>query len=148
MTNWYIRIHDGKNFKASMKKGLWACKSFASDGKCFLSNAVDGDQLWFILGKPYGGEMYAVATFVKTMKRETGPLISVTMTDEEIGWEAGPNGSSWDTEIHFRDLYIIESLHLVHNAKCQSSIFRVRDSEIDLDTEYTNIVKYCGVVKV
>jgi hypothetical protein len=100
------------------------------------------------MGKPYGGEIYAVATFVKTMKRETGPLISITMTDDEIGWESGPNGNNWDTEIHFNDLYIIESLHLVHNSKCQSSIFRVRDSEIDLDTEYVNIVKYCGVTKV
>ena len=148
MTHWYVRIHDGKNFKASMKKGLWALKSFACDGKCFLSNAVEGDILWFILGKPYGGKIYAVATFVKTVKRETGPLISVTLTDEDIGWEAGPNGSNWDTEIHFNESYLIESLHLIHNAKCQSSIFRVHDSEIDLDMEHNNIVKYRDVVNV
>ena len=148
MTYWYVRIHNGKNFNASMKMGLWALKSFASDGKCFLSNAVEGDILWFIKGKPYGGEIYAAGTFVKTITRPLGPLISVTMTDDEIGWESGPNGSSWDTEIYFNNLYVIESLHLAHKAKCQSSIFRVRESEINLDTEYANIVKYCGVIKV
>jgi hypothetical protein len=126
---------------------MWALKSYACDGKNFLSYAQQGDNLWFIKGKPYGGEIYAVAKFVKTNKRQLGPLISVTMTDEELGWKSGPNGSNWDTEIHFKDIYMIESLHLIHNAKCQSSIFQVRHSEIDLDTEHANIVKYCKVVK-
>lgn len=148
MTDWYVRIVDGKNFKASMKQGMWACKSGASDGKCFLSNAAEGDKLWFITSYPYGSKIYAVATFVKTAKRELGPLISVTMTDEEIGWKPGPNGANWDTEIRFKDLYIIEPLGFVHKAKCQASIFRVRDTEIDLNTEHANIVKYSNLTKV
>jgi hypothetical protein len=131
-----------------MEKGIWACKSSASDGKCFLSNGVEGDKLWFIMNKKYGVNIYAVATFVKTAKRELGPLFNVTMTDEEIGWTPGPNGANWDTEIHFKDLYIIEPLDIVHNAKCQSSIFRVHDDSLNLDTEYKNIVKYSKTVKI
>ena len=148
MTNWFSRIHNGKNFKSSMTKHLWACKSGVSDGKHFISNAKDGDKLWFIYGAPWGGTIFAVATFVKTVKRELGPLISVTATNEDLGWLTSPTSMDWDVEIHFKDLYIIESLKILHGKKQQSSLMRIKDTDeqgVKLEQEYLNIVKYCDV---
>lgn len=147
MHHWIVRVNDGKNFFSSMNKGIWALKSSASDGKNFLSHASEGDILWFLTNYKAGKKFVGVATFTNVKKREIGPLISLTQTNEELGWTAG----EWDTEVHFKDLYLIADLEIQPNVKCQSSYVKTKSlmSEIcfDFDLEYINILKYSKVKK-
>lgn len=144
--HWIVRVNDGKNFYASMKRGIWALKSWVSDGKNFLSYGDVGDTLWFLTNYKAGKKLIGVATFTKLIKRELGPLISLTATNEELGWTDG----EWDTEIHFQDLYLIGDLDIQPNIKCQSSYIKTTSIEtsIDFELEYKNILKYSKVKKI
>jgi|LakMenEpi03Aug12_release.lakeMendotaPanAssembly.Ray.scaffolds.fasta_scaffold974395_2 hypothetical protein len=144
--HWFVRVGDGENFRGSIKHKLWALKSWASDGKNFLSNAKDGDSLWFLTNWKGGRKLIGVATFIETKKRELGPLINVTRTNEELEWTNG----SWDVEIHFKDLYLIDKLNMSPDVGFQSSLLRVKSTKctIDFDLEYANIVKYSQVEKI
>ena len=64
--HWFVRVGDGENFKGSIKHKLWALKSWASDGKNFLSYAKDSDVLWFLTNWKGGRKLIGVATFVET----------------------------------------------------------------------------------
>jgi hypothetical protein len=144
--HWFVRVGNGTNFKGSIKSKIWALKSWASDGKNFLSYALEGDILWFLTNWEAGKKIIGMATFVSTRNRELGPLISVTRTNKELEWSDG----SWDVEIHFKDLYLIDKLNLLPNVKFQSSLIKVTSTKctIDFDLEYANILKYSQVVKL
>jgi len=144
--HWIVRVNDGKNFYASMKRGIWALKSWASDGKNFLSYVNEHDTLWFLTNYKAGKKFIAVATFTEIRKRETGPLISLTATNEELGWTDG----EWDTEIHFTNLYLIGDLEIQPNIKCQSSYIKATSvsTDINFDLEHKNIVRYSKVKQI
>ena len=148
MQHWIVRIKDGKSFRISMNRGIWGLISSVSDGKNFLSNASEGDILWFLTNYKAGNKIVAVATFTECKTREVGPLISFTATNEELGW---PNGK-WDTEVHFKDLYLIEDLDMQGNIKCRSSYVKTssvaKELEFDFDLELKNIVKYSKAKKI
>jgi len=145
-THWFIRVGDGNNFKASIKHKLWALKSTASYGKNFLKDAEAGDIMWFLTNWKAGKKLVGMATFVEYRSRELGPLIAVSRTNEELGWENG----DWDTEVHFRDLYLIDKLNLEPNATFQSSILKTSSTtcKINFDLEHANIVRYSQTEKV
>jgi len=131
-----------------MKQGIWGLISTVSDGKNFLSNSSEGDILWFLTNYKAGNKIVAVATFTESKSREVGPLISFTATNEELGW---PNGK-WDTEVHFKDLYLIEDLDMQANTKCRSSYVKTssitKEIEFDFDLELKNIVKYSKAKRI
>ena len=138
-----MRIGDGEGFNNSKKFNIWALKSAASDGKNFLSDAKSGDIIWYLTNYTKGRKLIGVATFVATNKREVGPLIAVTRTNEELGWADG----TWDTEIHYENLYDIDSLDLYPDIKSRCSIVKTSSitTHIDFDLEYKNIVRYSKV---
>ena len=141
--HWILRIGDASNFNNSKKLNIWALKSWAPDGKNFLSNAKEGDILWFLTNYTRGRKLIGVAKFIRTTKRVLGPLFPLTKTNEDLGWGDG----NWDVEINFEDLYCIESLDMCLDVKHKSSISKSSTvaSDIDFELEYKNIVKYSNV---
>jgi len=145
-TDWLMRVGDGVSFIASSKFNIWGIKSLSSDGMFFLKEVKPGDRLWFVKAntKP-SGQLIRVATVVSTQKRELGPLISLTYTNEELGWDK----DGYDTMIHYKDLYDVEHCKLYseiispkvarkYNEKCK----------VNLPLEYPYIVRYSKARKL
>ena len=136
--NWLIHVHDGANFVNSSVYKIWGIKSISNIGKNFLKYVKDGDRLWFIKHKSQG-RIIAVATYRSHNRRETGPLISITMTNEELGWTKG----DWDTEIHYTELYALYDVGLLTQIKGPAPIRKYNEKcRVNLPVEYENIVRY------
>ena len=138
--DWLLRIGDGNHFESSLKHRIWGVNSNVITAKSFLKSVKEGDRLWFVTNNSKG-KITHVATFIKANKRETGPLIAFTKTNEELGWTK-QNGY-WDTEIHYKDLYDLKEMDFLSEIKSQGGIRVYNDKcKVDLPTEYPLIVKY------
>lgn len=143
-THWLVRIgEDTTSFVNSSSKSTWGCDSSSPHAKHFLRTAKTGDRIWFVKSKSHG-LLIAVATFTGTRKRDIGPLISFTATNEDLGWTRESEPS--DTEIHYKDLYNVSSCNLLSHIKSPIT-FRVYDEKckVNLPQEYNNIVIYSKV---
>jgi len=140
--DWLLRVGDGENFAASSKHRIWGIQSNNSFGKYFLKNVKKGDRLWFVTCKT-NGKILAVATYESYNSREFGPLIDLTLSNEDLGWiNNGPKWSS-DTEIHYYNLYGLNDCELLTHIKGPSTIRKYDDKcRVDLNVEYSNIVRY------
>ena len=136
--DWLIHVHNGVNFVNSSVYKIWGIKSTSNIGKNFLKSVKDGDRLWFIRHKSQG-RIIAMATYRSHNRRETGPLISITMDNEELGWTKG----EWDTEIHYTELYALDDVGLLTQIKGPSPIRKYNEKcQVNLPVEYENIVRY------
>lgn len=138
-----LRVGNGENLKNSSKFGIWGIKS--SRNKGFLTNVKEGDRLWFVTHNSKG-KILAVATYRSHNTRELGPLLNITMTNEQLGWpEEGLDWTS-DTEIHYSDLYGLEACELLTHIKGQTTIRKYDlNCQVDLPLEYGYIVRYSKV---
>ena len=68
--------------------------------------------------------MVAAGVFTHCRLRETGPLISVDRTNEELGWTE--TSGDWDMFVFFKDLIDVESCNLLTQAEkwTQSGVFK------------------------
>lgn len=148
-TDWILRIGNGGNFISSSKYGIWGIQTItSSDGKYFTKNAKLGDRLWFVTGKS-NGQIFAVATYCSHNERILGPLVDVTMTNDELGWTGeGPDWTS-NTEIHYTDLYNVSELELLTHIKSPKTIRKYNEKcRVELASEYPNIVvRYSKVTR-
>lgn len=146
MTNWLIRVSDGKNFINSSKYKIWGIKKKNNNGaKNMLSNIKQGDKLWFIKSKS-NGKVLAVATYSSHNDRVLGPLINTTLTDEELGWEPNYLSTEWDTEIHYINLYNTSLCELYTHITTPAGIVKeTSECVLDLDIEYFYITKYANI---
>lgn len=145
-TDWLLRVGDGQNFIESSKYKIWGIQASTSPhGRYFIKNVKLGDRLWFVKSKSQG-KIIAVATYCSHNKREIGPLINLTMTNEELGWIGeGPDWTS-DVEVHYKDLYCLTECELFTNIKGPSTIRKYDDNcKVNLAVEYNNIVRYSKV---
>ena len=144
-TDWLLRVGDGNNLVRSSKHKIWGIQSSNSFGKFFIRTVKPGDRLWFIKSKSQG-KVLAVATFCLHKKRELGPLIDITLTNEELGWDNVDTDWTSDTEIHYTDLYNVSDCELLTHIKGTSTI-RIYNAKclVDLACEYTYISKYSKV---
>lgn len=137
MTHRIISVGNGENFIRSSQYGIWGINSSGISGKKLLSEIEPGDILWFFQNE----EKYkfiAVATYQSQNKREIGPLISTTKTNEELGWYKpdkkiwSTNTSVWtsDTEIHYADLFYI------NNTLTNLSLDNISNLYRNFDIEY------------
>ena len=142
--NFLLRIGDGKHFIASSSKSIWGINITTSPlGKWFKSKAKVGDLLWFVTSKSRG-QIIAVATFTGTKERILGPLIELTYTNEELGWDK--TEGDWDTEVHYKDLYNLTSCNMFSEIKSPGTIREYSEKcKVDLLTEYPHIVRYSKV---
>lgn len=139
--NWLIRVGDGDNFKNSSKYNIWGCKSNLS--KSFLKEVNLGDKLWFIINKS-NGQIIAVSLFESCNERIFGPLVNLSMSNDELGWFGEHD---IDTEIHYSNLYNIDRCDLHINLKARNSIIKyVNKYDVDLDNEYRYISKYSNIL--
>jgi hypothetical protein len=139
-----LRIGDGENFENGKKHYMWGIKQ---KYKSFLRKVKPGDKLWFVVSKS-GGKIIAVADFVSQSKRIFGPLLDLSLTDEELGWSC--NVGDYDIEIHYTNLYNISSLNLLTGIKGQASIMNYENVKekipnVNLLMEYNYIKRYSQV---
>ena len=141
-TDWLLRVGDGENFINSSRYRIWGIQSTSPANKHFIQNVKIGDRLWFVKSKS-NGKIVAVATYQSLNKRELGPLIDFTMTNQELGWSGeGPDWTS-DIEVHYSDMYGLSDCELLTHIKGAATIRKYDDKcRVNLPIEYNNIVRY------
>ena len=73
----------GENFKNSSEYRIWGIQTSTSPhGKNFIKKVKKGDRLWFVKGKSKG-KILGVALYSSHNTLETGPLLNITMTNDE-----------------------------------------------------------------
>jgi len=145
-TDWILRVGDGENFISSSKYRIWGIQTITSPhGKYFINNVKPGDRLWFVKSKSQG-KILALATYRSHNKRELGPLVNVSMTNEDLGWTGeGPDWTS-DMEVHYTDLYNLSDCDLLTHIKGPSTIRKYDEKcRVELAVEYSYIVRYSRV---
>jgi hypothetical protein len=141
--HYLLRIGDGKHFVRSSIHHIWGVDSKTNDGKWFLSNVKEGDQLWFVQSNS-NGKLIATATYSHQKPRELGPLISLTQTNEELGWTE--THGDWDVEIHYKNLYNLTECGLYSAIKSPRVFRRYNEKcKVNLPAEYPYIVRYSNV---
>jgi hypothetical protein len=139
--HWILRVGDGDHFWSSSKHYIWGIDSTnKANVNQFIQTIKPEDLLWFVKGGEKG-KLIAVATFREFKKRETGPLIAFTATNEELGWvkQAG----SWDTEVHYTNLYDLRECQLFSGIQSPRVIRKYNEKcKVNLPVEYPYIVKY------
>ena len=140
--DWILRVGDGSNLIRSSKYRIWGIQSSTSANKHFVKNVRSGDRLWFVKSKSQG-KLIAVATYCSHNERVFGPLIDVSMTNEELGWTGG--GKDWinDIEIHYSDLYGLNKCELLTHIKGPATIRKYNEKcRLNLGLEYNYITRY------
>ena len=144
-SDWLLRVSDGKNLKSSSRYRIWGILSTTRVNKHFLKNVKPGDRLWFVKSKSQG-KLLAVAIYRSHDIRESGPLIDLCMTEEELGWTH--DGTHWesDTQVHYSDLYGLEDCDLLTHIKGPCVIRKYDEKcRLDLAVEYSYIVRYSKI---
>jgi predicted secreted protein len=141
-TDWLLRVGDGENLKRSSKYRIWGIQSTSPDGKYFVKNVKPGDRLWFVTSKSHG-KVIAVATYRSHNTREFGPLIDISLTEEELGWTgSGPDWTS-NVEVHYTDLYNLNACDLLTHIKSAKTVRTYNEKcRVNLAVEYSYIVRY------
>ena len=141
-TDWLLRVGDGENLKRSSKYRIWGISSKNSFGKYFINNVKPGDRLWFVTSKSHG-KVIAVATYRSHNTREFGPLIDISLTEEELGWTgSGPDWTS-NVEVHYTDLYNLNACDLLTHIKSAKTVRTYNEKcRVNLAVEYSYIVRY------
>jgi hypothetical protein len=143
--HWLLRVGDGENFINSSKYKIWGINSTSSFGKYFIKNIKEGDILWFVKSKSHG-KIIAVATYVSQNMRQLGPLIDISLTNDELGWSGNGVDLKCDTEIHYSNLYGLLECDILTNIKGITSIRKYDEKiELNLPDEYQKIVKYSKI---
>ena len=142
-TDWLLRVGDGENFKRSSRYRIWG---ISSKWKTFLQDVKPGDRLWFVKNNSQG-KLIAVATYRSHNLREFGPLIDVSLNNEELGWvDQSDKGGDWDVEVHYSDLYGLSECDLLTHIKGQTTIRKYDETcRVNLAVEYSYIVRYSRV---
>jgi predicted secreted protein len=144
-TDWLLRVGDGENLKRSSKYRIWGIQSDTPDNIYFLKNVKPGDRLWFVTSKSHG-KLIAVATYRSHNTRDLGPLINISLTNEELGWIG--SGADWtsDVEVHYTDLYGLTNTELLTHIKSAKTIRKYNEKcRVNLAVEYSYIVRYSRV---
>ena len=143
--NWILRVGDGDHFWSSSNKFIWGIDSNnKSNTSLFIRTVKAGDLLWFVKGGEKG-KIITVATFIELKKRELGPLIAFTTTNEELGWTS--QEGNWDIEVHYTTLYDLQECELFSEIKSPRVIRKYNEKcKADLPNEYKHIVRYSKAV--
>jgi hypothetical protein len=144
-TDWILRVGDGENLKRSSKYRIWGMQSTSPDGKYFVKNVKPGDRLWFVTSKSHG-KLIAVATYCSHNMREFGPLIDISLTNEELGWSgSGPDWTS-NVEVHYTELYNLNACDLLTHIKSAKTVRTYNEKcGVNLPVEYSYIARYSRV---
>ena len=139
--HWILRVGDGDHFWSSSKHYIWGIDSKnKSNTQSFIQAAKPDDLLWFVKSGDRG-KLIAVATFKEFKKREVGPLIAFTATNDELGWVK--QIGDWDTEVHYTNLYDLRECQLFSEIKSPRVIRKYNEKcKVNLPVDYSYLVKY------
>ena len=142
--DYILRVGDGVHFTRSRTHKRWGINSTHTKWvNKFFEVIQPGDRIWFIQNESKG-KVLGVATYSHRRARETGPLIALTPTNEDLGWTE--SDGEWDTEIHYTNLYNLHDIPtpLLTDIKSPlvGRIYNPAKCAIDLPNEYKNIVRY------
>ena len=148
--HWIIRIGDGNHFINSSNYNIWGIDSKDKrNTNKFIKEIKKGDILWFVTSMSKGHAI-AVSVFKELKKRELGPLVNLSMTNNELGWNE--SDGNWDVEIYYEDLFNISSLNILTQIKSPRTYRRYSDNidkiPINLIEEYKQILKYSKIKTV
>tara|TARA_B100000900_G_C20498074_1_gene682533 strand:+ start:605 stop:1060 length:456 start_codon:yes stop_codon:yes gene_type:complete len=143
--HWLLRVGDGENFISSSKYGIWGIQS-SFNSKHFLKNVKPGDILWFVQSKNQG-KIIAVSTFSSHNLRDFGPLVDISLNNEQLGWnEKGKDWNNIDVEVHYTELYGLYNCELYTNITGPKTIRKYNEKcKINLENEYNHILRYSKV---
>jgi len=145
--HWIIRIGNGNHFISSSKFKIWGINSKdKSNTSKFINDVKENDILWFVTSESKGN-VIAVSVFKEIKIRSIGPLINLSMTNEELGWV--DQEGEWDMEICYKELYNIRILNILTRIKSPRTYRRYSDNlvkiPVNLIEEYEKIVKYSKI---
>ncbi len=144
--HWLLRVGDASNFIKAIPYNLWGISSSTKTNMKFLSYVSKGDILWFVKNSS-NGQLIAVASYVGHQRRTIGPLVSLSKTDEELGW-SGTSGK-YDVEILYDNIYIIDRCNLQSNIQGACVIRRYNHNcKLDLPRVYERIKLYSKSYKL
>ena len=143
MVFWIIRIPDYESFANVSyykfwlfdSKKLWNCKRFQE-------NIRKGDTIWFMKSGSKG-RILAMATFKRLEDRKLGPLINISMTNEEL--ELPKEMEKVDTEIHFHKFFDLQELRINADIRFSRDFFEI-DKEKNQDV-YKVLVEEYNLIK-
>lgn len=143
MVFWIIRIPDYTVFANVSyykfwlydSKNLWNCKRFQE-------NIRKGDTIWFMKSGSKG-RILAMATFKRLEARKLGPLINISMTNEEL--ELPKEMETVDTEIHFYKFFDLQELRINTDIRFSRDFFEI-DKEKNQDV-YKVLVEEYNLIK-
>lgn len=120
--HWILRVSDGNNFRNS-KYPFWGVKRGRNDCiKTIVLKFTQGDILWFMTNKQYGGKLIGVAEYTCYYDKEDEPLIKVkTYSNNEQNWKGEDD---WSIQIHYKNLYMTEKQNIYACIKCAGSILK------------------------
>ena len=143
MVFWIIRIPDYASFANVSyykfwlfdSKNLWNCKRFQE-------NIRKGDTIWFMKSGSKG-RILAMATFKRLEARKLGPLINISMTNQEL--ELPKEMEKVDTEIHFHKFFDLQELRINADIRFSRDFFEI-DKEMNQDV-YKVLVEEYNLIK-
>lgn len=151
MNFWLVRIADEKTFRTCSLHHFWLLNSEnVWNGKKFFQTVKKGDILWFIKAKSEG-QVIAMAKFKKFKSREIGPLVNLSMTNDEL--KVPKSMEDCDTEMYYTKLYNLETISLKITARfardfCETgpdknkSIYQTLTQEYHLIKRYSKLKRY------
>lgn len=131
-----VHVGDAKNFNASKHKHIWCFKSTTACWINFMRNVNPGDILCFI---KQGGFVVGFAQYESHKKRELGPLISLTITNEELGWT---RPGEWDMELHYKG-YLDSKTNMKLKTPNQNSVIHSKyfENQDEIFAEYIHTLQ-------
>lgn len=116
--HWLVRVQDGENFRNS-KHPFWGVKPRGGGGMVKKSFR-EGDILWFMTSKPYGGKIIGMAEYTHYFDRNDEPLVLInTYSNFEQGWKGD---EQWSIQIHYKNLYVTEKQNITAIINSPSNI--------------------------
>ena len=142
--HWIVRVNDGENFRNS-KFPIWGIKR--GKGNCIktiVRKIKEGDILWFLTSKKYGGKIIGMSEYCGFYDRYDEPLIQInTVTNKEQNWKGN---EKWDIQIQYCNLYNTEKQNICGCIPCGGIILEYitfKDKiDRDLNKDYNNFKFY------
>lgn len=148
MSHWIIRVGDGENLKRS-KYPFWGVKRGLNNNvKSIVKKFKEGDVLWFLTNKKFGGKVIKMAEYDKFYDRQDEPFFTInTYSNIEQNWIGD---DSWDIQIHYKNIYMTEKQNIDISIQCAANILKYETFKdrikYNLYEEYNNFIHYAETI--
>lgn len=145
--HWIIRVGNGMNLDILKQHKMWLFNKDAnSNYKHFMNNYNIDDVIWFMVSGSKN-KLIGMTKIKLIKKRELGPLINISLSDEELEL-VNPSNKLWNTELHFDTYFDISKINISYPACIRSPIpiFKIHIEHLQFFIdEYDKIIKYSNI---